>query len=161
LIGKIKATKKDVSFRIERLDLMSSEILKQNLNNPDKYVSSFANWKYPKLLGSSKWWKIHNISNRTDWLLRDNLWEKITSQENPVDFIIQNWEIKFGSSHSWISKKKNVDYAWEIYTDSSWKIISINNNSGHYKPTMDWFKEAMKLLDVKVWKVSHLFNKKY
>jgi hypothetical protein len=112
------------------------------------------------LWSSSKWLKI-NIQNTKDWILRNEKNEIITSKTYPIDYILQNWEIKFWSSHSYFSNWKNIDFAWEIYTDTTWKIISINNNSGHYKPTMEWYEEAMKLLDNKVWKVSNLFNKKY
>jgi len=128
---------------------MSEEIYEKALKDPDSFKKSFDDGKYPKLLGSSSGWDNYDVLSSTNYL-KDLNWDYIDHTDiKPIDFILQNWELKFWSSHSHISKKKNVDYAWEIITDSTWKILSINNNSWHYKPWLEWFEEAKIALESK------------
>lgn len=121
-------------------------------------MKSFDDGKYPILLEKSISWKLWSIISYSDGKIYNWGW-LVLWNDKPIDFIIQNGEIKFGRSHSFISDWRNVDYAWEIITDVNGNILKWQNGSGHYKPDTDdliWKQKAFNLLQEFSW--STIFN---
>jgi len=74
------------------------------------------------------------------------------------DFVINSeGELYIGSGHYKLSKKApNIKGAGEIMFDDAGKIIYLNNESGHYKPS------PKNLYDIaQIFKESDLFNTEY
>jgi len=157
LIEKIKATKKDVSFRIERLDLMDKDILKKHLNNPSWYVNSFSDGKYPMLIKQQIIWEQTPLIFKNGKFVHP--WTWFTTKNAQYDYVLvkdwKNYELKFWKSHSWLVNWKNVEYAW-IFKLSSWKkwVDYLNNGSWHYKPNFnntEWKKILAETFYKKFW----------
>lgn len=60
-----------------------------------------------------------------------------------IDYLINiDGEFILGHGHYKLSKKnKHIIIGGEVTINSNGKIIYINNNSGHYQPSIDKFKE--------------------
>ena len=116
----------------ERLspEYMSPEVLKKNLENPDDFIKSFDDGKYPNL--DTPW----PISNWYDiwfnnWYFIEADW---TILKGSLDFIVYKWDIKFWVWHSSLSWWKNIDFAGTVQFDNNGLPYSWSNNSWHYKP---------------------------
>ena len=153
LFIKGRLDKMNVNSRGEFVE--AERVLQKNIDDTDKFIRSFDDGRYPRLLGGSSDGKSYEVlrselgllKHKEEWVIKKLIWTEV----NPVDFIIQNWKIKFGVSHSSqdMANAKNVDYAWEIYTDSNWRITSINNNSGLVPViVITFFIFSLKFLDI-------------
>ena len=81
----------------------AERVLQKNIDDTDKFIRSFDDGRYPRLLGSSdgKSYEVLRselglLKHKEEWVIKKLIWTEV----NPVDFIIQNWKIKFGVSHS-------------------------------------------------------------
>lgn len=123
-------TQKD--FVNERMDLKDDSIKEKTLKNPDAFVKSFEDGKYPVL--SASW---TSIQPENVWYINGYFYysDNVKITNTSYDFIVQNWEIKFWFWHSALSSGKNVDFAWTVSFDSDglpWKwskniFYTINN----------------------------------
>ncbi len=132
LIERIEKSKKDVSFRIDRLDIMDSDVFNGHMKNPKGYIDSFEDGKYPMLIEQDLTWKIFSLKISDTWKIKDGRGHEVRN----VDFIVlENDKILFWEWHSYLSKGKNVIYAGNLKISwNSWKITSWSNESWHYKP---------------------------
>jgi len=114
--------------------MMDEDVLKNNLDDIDKFVDGFDGGKYPMLV------KQQNIANCDfcskdldiqfiNWKIKNDKWWNYRLQK---DFVIQNWELKIWKWHSYISNWKNVEFAWELKFNTKWELIEYSNGSWHY-----------------------------
>ena len=109
---------------------MDDDILKNNVDDVDKFIKSFDDGKYPTL------GRVWLNGTRYDTIEYENwkfLFDGSTLRDENIDFIVQKWEVKFWFWHSYISWWKNIDFAWNIRFDSDGIPYSWSNNSWHYK----------------------------
>ena len=99
-----------------RLELMDDDILKNNVDDVDKFIKSFDDGKYPNLKEIDTDWRVY-ILNYSNWKLRfssngHNLWW----EEINYILINENWvsRLIFWERHSFLSLWKNVEYAWRV-----------------------------------------------
>jgi hypothetical protein len=116
----------------QRMWRMDEYMLNEYLNNPDKYIDAYRkNGKYNMLKEPWLKWR-KDIVLFKNWKFTDN--NGITLNDiGWVDYVIQNWEMKYGFWHSFIAEWKNVDYAWTIGFQN-WIPIKLTNSSWHYQP---------------------------
>lgn len=150
-----KFDKSKVDFIKNRMDQMDQDILKKNLDNPDAFVKSFEDGKYPNLkeidvTGESYWliykdWKIRTINNYS-----------LDSKNINYVLLNENWNFRlvFWQNHSYLSQWKNVEYAWSIKFNSNWFISYVDNWSWHYKPDFSdkiWINNVIKTFNERFW----------
>ena len=134
---------------------MDTDILEKNLKNPDTFVKSFEDGRYPVLLKDNilqdkKFIKYIDVSyNKEQWFVDDDY--DFLSEEDKNDileelswayiYIIQNWELliakKLNSRHSDLAQWENIEYWWEVFF-LWWHLDYYTNWSWHYKPLVDW-----------------------
>jgi hypothetical protein len=103
-------------------------------------VKKFDDGKYPNLKKKDSSWSSLWLS--FNWTkFKDSRW---FSQTGDKDFILLDGRMIFWEKHSFLSKWKNVVYAWEIHFSWKWNITSINNKSWHYQSD---FKDISEVTD--------------
>jgi hypothetical protein len=153
LVTKVKntfPTDKQIRF-MERLDKMDDAMLKEYLQNQQKYIDDFEVWgKFNMVVYQSSIYDwiddIKITPTIKDWVFYGTDNEILTRKD--YLFVFQNWKLQIVSpvhpttlriwdyGHADIWSLKNVDFAWEI-TFEKWKVTSFSNHSGHYKPDVD------------------------
>ena len=134
LVKKINATSSFDSakklFIKGRLELMDDDILKNNVDDVDKFIKSFDDGKYPILARAWSFSDGHYVDFSNGRFIESDG----SILDDSLDFIVQNRNIKFWFWHSALSWGKNVEFAGTISFWDNGLPYSWSNNSGHYKP---------------------------
>ncbi len=149
IVGSFDKTMQEHIFK--RMWMMDEDILKKNLDDPDWFIKSFEDGKYPMLIDADYTWRNYWLKLSESWKLKMSNWNRVWY----TDFVIfKDWSIALWENHSYISGWKNVLFAWWIdISQNSWVIKSWNIRSWHYiieendnvwkKFFMDSFKDSI------------------
>lgn len=150
VINSFDVEKQERFFK--RMSLMDDTMLKEYLDNPQKYVDNFEVWgTYNMLVSADETWKRIIPSINDSWLFINNYWGRL---HWTIDFIVTknpSWEywINFWLKHSYLSNWDNLFYAWWLQF-KNWILLNFTNWSWHYRPSkndLDWInatKQAFK-----------------
>lgn len=162
-------------YRLSRIwwpDLKNKLLLDLNFRN--NYISWFeVSGKYNPLCLDAwfeEWWKM-NLSILPDgnsWkfrIIRSEIeLEKNYIPNNPqfsthIDYVYQNWEVKFWYSHMFLADWKDIDYGWQIFfeRDVDWNWIDVekwDNWTWHFETDwldFEWRKKVIESFKEKFW----------
>ena len=115
----------------DRMNKMDEFMYKEYVNQSQKYIDTFeVGGTYNSLKEVDDFWKSYWLEINDNWKFKKLNWNRVWY----TDFVMyDDWTILFWENHSFLTKWKNVVYAWWIsISQNSWKISSWNCATGHY-----------------------------